>query len=146
MAETNNFNPTKVPTDYALCLNRKCPLASSCLRQLVEQCVTNTSEFWTIVSPKRIASQQGDCAYYRSSVKVQFAKGFVDILGNLPNKQTKYVIARLINLFSRRTYYRIRKGEHLLSPDEQQKVLAIFKEYGANGSLEFDSYVKDYCW
>ena len=146
MAETNNFNPTKVPTDYALCLNRKCPLASSCLRQLVEQCVTNTSEFWTIVSPKRIASQQGDCAYYRSSVKVQFAKGFVDILGNLQNKQTKYVIARLINLFSRRTYYRIRKGERLLSPDEQQKVLAIFKEYGANGSLEFDSYVKDYCW
>ena len=146
MAETNNFNPTKVPTDYALCLNRKCPLASSCLRQLVEQCVTNTSEFWTIVSPKRIASQQGDCAYYRSSVKVQFAKGFVDILGNLPNKQTKYVIARLINLFSRRTYFRIRKGERLRSPDEQQKVLAIFKEYGANDSLEFDSYVKDYCW
>lgn len=146
MAETNNFNPTNVPTDYPMCLNRECPLASSCLRQLVEQYATKPSDFWVIVSPERIASQQGDCAYYRSSVKVQFAKGFVNILGNLPNKQTKYVIARLINLFSRRTYYRIRKGERLLSPDEQQKVLAIFKEYGANDSLKFDAYVEDYCW
>lgn len=146
MPTKESFNPAKIPTNYPLCLNRECPLAANCLHQLAEQNITDSPEFWIVISPKRIALQQGACEYYRSSTKVRFAKGFVNIMGNLPNKQTKSVITRLMNLFSRRTYYRIRKGDRLLSPDEQQQVLAIFKEYGTSEPLEFDAYVEDYCW
>lgn len=41
-----------VPHNYPLCLNRQCPKASTCLRQLVEQEVADNVEYWVIISPK----------------------------------------------------------------------------------------------
>ena len=66
---------TKVPYQYAMCLNRKCSKANTCLRQLTEQSVPEKIEYWDILSPKHLAALQGDCPYYRSNTKVRYAKG-----------------------------------------------------------------------
>ena len=129
MEEEHHF--TNVPYNYPLCLNRQCPKASTCLRQLVEQEVPDSAEYWVVISPKYQAKLKGACPHYRSSQKVQYAKGCMNILDNLP---------------SRRTYYRIRKGERLLSPAEQRDVQKILKQCGATGKQEFDAYVEDYEW
>ena len=44
---------TKVPYQYAMCLNRKCSKANTCLRQLTEQSVPEKIEYWDIpnISP-----------------------------------------------------------------------------------------------
>lgn len=42
----------KVPYQYAMCLNRQCPQANTCLRQLTEQSVPENIEHWVIISPK----------------------------------------------------------------------------------------------
>lgn len=78
---------TKVPYQYAMCLNRKCSKANTCLRQLTEQSVPEKIEYWDILSPKHLAALQGDCPYYRSNTKVRYAKGFIKILEALPYKQ-----------------------------------------------------------
>ncbi|MCQ4775613.1 DUF6078 family protein, partial [Lacrimispora saccharolytica] len=78
--------------------------------------------------------------------KVQYAKGCMNILDNLPHKQRQLAIIHLMEYFSRRTYYRIRKGERLLSPAEQRDVQKILKQCGATGKQEFDAYVEDYEW
>ena len=135
-----------MPHDYPLCLNRQCPQAATCLRQIVEREVPDSVEYWVVLSPKHQATLTGDCPYYRSSAKVSYAKGFMNILDNLPRKQLQSVIAHLISHFSQRTYYRIRKGERLLSPSEQQQVLNILKRCGVTGLQEFDGYVEDYEW
>lgn len=146
MAETTEFNPSKVPTDYPICINRQCPLAATCLRQLVEQNCNDSSEYWYIISPKRLAALQGSCPYYRSSTKVKYAKGLANMLENMPHKQMRAVVAGLKQLFSERTYYRIRKGERLLFPAEQQSIYKLLQACGVKARPEFDGYTEDYEW
>lgn len=55
----------KVPYQYAMCLNRQCPQANTCLRQLTEQSVPENIEHWVIISPKLLANIKGDCPHYR---------------------------------------------------------------------------------
>lgn len=136
----------EAPHDYPICLNRQCPKASTCLRQLVEQEVADSVRFWTVISPKHLATISGDCPYYRPNTKVRFAKGFMNILDNMPHKQMANAISLLIGHFSQRTYYRIRKGERLLSPAEQKEVMNIFRYCGVTGNPEFDAYVEDIEW
>lgn len=144
MEERINF--LQVPHHYLMCLNRKCLKADTCLRQLVEQCVPIDIQSWVIISPKYLAVLEGDCPHYRSTVKVRFAKGFLNILENLPYKQMRAVVSQLIVLFGRRTYYRVRKGERLLSPSEQQQFFLILKNCSVSSFGEFDAYLEDYDW
>ena len=89
---------------------------------------------------------KGGCPHYRSSTKVRYAQGFIGILENLPYKQMQTVILHLMNYLGRRTYYRARKGERLLSPSEQQHILNILRNCGVTTTQEFDAYVEDYDW
>lgn len=103
-------------------------------------------EHWTIISPKRLTTTKGDCPYYRSNIKASYAKGFIGILESLPHKQMENVIIHLMSFFSRRTYYRVRKGERLLSPAEQQQVLNVLKYCGVLQPPKFDEYIEAYDW
>lgn len=142
--EVHRFS--EVPHDYPLCINHQCSQATTCLRQLAEQEVTDCTKFMVIVNPKHQASFKKDCPYYRSSTKVRFAKGFMNIIENLTQKQMQGIVPQLIYRFSERTYYRIRKGERLLSPAEQQNVVDIFKRCGVAEPIVFDEYVENYEW
>ena len=112
-----------VPSRYSLCLNRQCPNAATCLRQIAEVSAPDDVECWTIISPKRLASLTGDCPYYRSNKKTRYAMGFINILDSLPYKQMQEVSKYLISHFGQSTYYRARKGTRPLLPTEQQFVL-----------------------
>ena len=135
-----------VPHQYSMCLNSKCPKASTCLRQLAEQSATEDLQYWSIISPKHLATLKGACPYYRPDTKMRYAKGFVGILENLPHKQMQAIVPYLMVALGRRTYYRVRKGERLLSESEQQMIRNIFKRHGINVALEFDAYIEDYDW
>lgn len=144
MKERIDFS--QVPYLYSMCLNEECPQADTCLRQLAEQSAPTNIQTWSIIRPKYLSTLKGACPYYRSDAKVRFAKGFINILNNLPHKQMQTVISSLITHYSRRTYYRIRKGERLLSPSEQQQFLNILKSCGVVRPLDFDAYLEDYDW
>ena len=83
MKEKLDFS--EVPYQYSMCLNRQCPKADICLRQLAEQSIPEKVEHWTIISPKRLTTTKGDCPYYRSNIKASYAKGFIGILESLPH-------------------------------------------------------------
>lgn len=144
MQEKIDFS--EVPNSYSICLNRECPKADTCLRQIIEQHIPAEVERWIVISPKLLANMQGACPYYRSSKKVRYAQGFIKMLENLPHNQMRTVISQLMGCFGRRTFYRVRKGERLLSPDEQRKVLNICKNCGASPVQEFDKYIEGYDW
>lgn len=144
MEEEIDFS--KVPFQYAMCLNRECPKAKTCLRQLAEQYAPDSKKEWIIISPKHLATFSHTCPYYRSNTKIRYAKGFIKMLENLPYNQMQTVILRLMSYFNRRTYYRIRKGERLLHPSEQQALLNILRNCGITSPQEFDTYIEDYDW
>lgn len=141
-----NIHYSQIPQNYLLCLKHDCPRATTCLRQIAEQIVPADIQFWAIISPKYQATLQGTCPFYRSSAKVRFAKGFIKMLENLPHKQMRTVISHLTNYFGRRTYYRVRKGERLLSPAEQKGVLNILKNCGVTHLQDFDAYTEETNW
>ena len=89
---------------------------------------------------------KGTCPYYRPNKKVRYAAGFVSLLESLPHKQMLSVIPGLMRHFSRRTYYRVRKGERPLSPSEQQVVLNALKRCGVKEPKDFDAYFEEYDW
>jgi len=137
---------SEVPGDYLMCLNRECTKADTCLRQLVERTTTAKVHYMRFMNPKYLAELKGDCPYYKSSAPVRYAKGFMKLLGNIPLKETETIKRALIALFHRVTYYRVRNGERLLSPEEQAMVLKVTGSRGLPPGEEFDSYIEDYDW
>lgn len=144
MEEKIDFS--QAPRRYSMCLNRECAQADTCLRQLITKSAPINIQYWEIISPTYLAALKGACPHYRPATKVRFAKGIINLLDNLPHKQMKAFIPKLTGCFSQRTYYRIRKGERLLSPSEQQKVLKLLKSCGVSHPQEFDAYIEEYEW
>lgn len=136
----------RVPFDYALCLAEACSKGDECLRRLAAQSMPAEKEYWNIVSPKRLAALKGDCPYFRTSRKARYAKGCMAMLDNLPYNKRKTIVLQLMAHFGQRTYYRVRKGERLLNPDEQQAVLDIIGRHHADTPADFDAYVEDLVW
>lgn len=143
---TTEINPEKIPYEYALCLNSQCPKAGSCLRHLAAESMTEKQEYWKIVSPKRLEGVEGECPYFRSSQPVRYAKGFKNLLDNQTYNKRQEITYNLTSHFGQRMYYRMRKGERMLLPQEQQIVLNAVKRHGGNASLPFDEYVEDFLW
>mgnify|MGYP000758295478 CR=1 FL=1 len=136
----------KAPYQYALCLNRECPKASNCFRQLLENVAPADLEYWRIVSPKYQANLTGDCPFYRPYGKMRYARGFITALNSLTYPAMHSVVFQLMSHFGRRTYYRMRKGERLLSRNEQQYIQAVFKKFGGIEPIQFDAYEEDLDW
>ena len=142
----NSFDFKEIPYRFSLCSNRQCPRAKTCLRQIVEQNAPDNIEQWTFLFPRLTENQKEDCPHYSSCQKVRYAKGFIGMLDSLPYNQMLNAIGRLSSHFSRRTYYRVRKGERLLSPAEQREVIAIIKQCGVEQLSDFDAYSEEYNW
>lgn len=134
------------PLRLPLMPQRAMPQAATCLRQLAMQSMPTEKDYWKIISPKRLATVKGECPFYRSSQKARYAKGFMNMLNSLPYNKWGIAIANLIAGFGQRTYYRARKGERLLLPEEQQSVLNVFRHLDAGMATEFDSYAEGYLW
>lgn len=135
---------TQVPFDYPLCLNGQCPKAATCLRQLAMQSMPTEKDYWKIISPKRLATVKGMPSTAQSEGALR--QGFMNMLNSLPYNKRGIAIANLIAGFGQRTYYRARKGERLLLPEEQQSVLNVFRHLDAGMATEFDSYAEGYLW
>lgn len=134
---------TTVPSYYDMCVVSECPKASTCLRHVALQSADNVR--FSIFNP-RMLDTSGSCPHYDKAEKVLYAKGFKSVMGKLPFNVHERVAATLRAHFSERTYYRIRKGERLLSPDEQKAVRRILTRFGYTEPWEFDAYVEDYLW
>lgn len=141
-----NISPKEVPHNYTMCVYNECPLAENCLRRLAFDCQPETEVSLKVINPKCISPSADGCSHYRPAKKLRYAKGFVNILESLPKKVWKAVGYKLQLLFHGRTYYRVRKGERLLSPQEQQAIIYLLKEGGMTEIPDFDAYVEDYAW
>lgn len=136
----------QAPYEYALCLNWECPKASNCFRQRLENIAPADVEYWKVISPKYQANITGECPYYRPYSKVRYAKGFMSALNRQPYRATGAIIYELKSHFGTRTYYRIRKGERMLSPNEQDYIQRVFKKYGGEIEIQFDAYQDEFNW
>lgn len=137
---------TKVPHDYTICIKHECKQANSCLRQLVEQSLPDHVYAPRIIHPRHLIHNDHKCSYYRPSTIVYYAKGCINMLGDIPQKDIKRIANALKQHFGYRTYYRMRKGERLISPTEQKSIKALLALHEFMPTKDFDAYEENYLW
>lgn len=139
----NKTNAPKIPYNYAMCIMSNCPKAATCLRQVI---LADTDEKRLTILNPRMLDLKNQCTYYKPAQKVVYAKGMKNVMGLLPHDQHSSIANNLKLRFGERTYYRIRRGERLLNPNEQQAVRNLLAHYGFTQSWDFDAYEEDYLW
>ncbi len=136
----------EVPNNYTLCIKNDCPKAATCLRHVAVGMMSSEVQRWSIVSPAYLAQTEGECPVYRSAEKVQYARGFVRMMSALTVKQAHAFKDGIVSTFGMNMYYRMRRGERLITPTEQEEIYALLEKQGVPERPEFDAYVEDYLW
>ena len=136
----------EIPTNYTLCTKGDCPKADACLRHKATQMMPAEVQTWSILSPAYLAQIEGECPHYRSTEKVQYARGFVRMIRTLPVNISEMVAHKLIARFGRNAYYDMRKGKRTIAPAEQEIIRTVVAECGAQQEVVLDAYEEDYQW
>lgn len=144
-----------VPDGYEYCFagNGKCPKASTCLRSIAAQLLSESgnppTEFVRTVNPLYVDSlpDLAACGCYRSNAPVRYARGMTHLFDEVPAKLFATVRYRVMGCFScERYYYHSRKGERLIVPEEQRRIAAVFKAAGIAEKPKFDGYEYGVAW
>ena len=135
-----------VPTNYILCLKGDCPKAETGLHHVATQIMPAEVQKWSILSPAYLAQIEGECPHYRSAEKVQYARGFVRMMSALTVNQAHVVKDNIVATFGMNMYYRMRRGDRLITPTEQEAIYQMLEQQGVTTRPEFDAYEKDYLW
>lgn len=142
----SNVSFEGMPRNYMMCIHASCPRSAACLRYQAYENLSEPVVGLKMLNPKLDALQAEDCPYFRSMERVRYAKGFIGILNTLPVGVWKSVTAHLQCMFNGRNYYRLRKGERLLAPKEQEAIISLLRRDGVQEIPEFDDYVEEFKW
>ena len=136
----------EVPINYTLCIKGDCPKATMCLRYKATQMMPAEVQKWSILSPAYLAQIESECPHYRSAEKVQYARGFVRMMSALTVNQAHVVKDNIVATFGMNMYYRMRRGDRLITPTEQEAIYQMLEQQGVTTRPEFDAYIEDYLW
>ncbi|MDR0891987.1 MAG: DUF6078 family protein [Mediterranea sp.] len=143
MMTKENFDYTLIPGNFIYCLNQQCPRSGECLRYLLSAHETEQEDALTIVSP---ALAMRPCRFYAPDRKVSFALGITEFYDLIPRKAAHAIKQKLIAIFSRTTYYRWKRRERLIYPQEQDIILQILREANVSTPPHYDEYIEQYDW
>ena len=66
------------------------------------------------------------------------------ILDNVPHSDALGLKREMLGYFGRNNYYRSRRGERLISPQEQKAIQQMFASRNLSVEILFDEYVEQY--
>ena len=145
MSEIINFDYSEMPKLWANCFNETCPLKADCLHYITGKKIPNGMTQGNAVYPN--ALHDGQCKYYKCCQFTHEAWGFSTLFKDVRYQDVAEIRAEMkACLGGHGTYYRYHHGKSLLSPKQQQQIIAIFNRYGYKDNLTFDGYkdVVDY--
>lgn len=133
-----------VPFGYELCFNDACSHRDECMHYQARLLAPASLKGGPAVYPA--AWQGGSCSKYRRKGLVQMAWGFSKIYRNISKGFVSVARSRVQRYLGTSTsaYYRYHHGERLLTPAQQQDILAILSEYGSIEGIRFDHYTTSY--
>ena len=134
-----------IPAGYPLCLHGECPMADSCIRQIANRRQEDNGTILKLINPTQ-SSQQADCPYYVSNQPVRFAKGFTNFQKRMYPDQYDKFMTLLICHFGRNQYFKRRRGDIILPPEEQDAIQVALEKAGVTQPMEFDEYIEAINW
>lgn len=131
---------SQYPNLYALCFLADCKRKSECARFIAGQHVRPDSTIGYAVYPSALTSD-GGCKHFRQFRVVKGAWGFDALFEDIKFKDMAKIRSTIkAYLGGNGTYSRYKLGERLLSPEQQEWIIALFKRYGYTENLHFDGY------
>ena len=145
-----------VPDGYEYCFagNGKCPKASSCLRAIAAQLLSESEgpqpQSVRAVNPflcRQLVRGPPLVPVTAPASSCHYARGMTHLFDEVPTKLLFTVRHRVMGCFScERYYYHCRKGERPISPEEQQRIARVFKAVGISTKPKFDRYEYAVAW
>ena len=132
--------------NYLLCFINECPRRATCLRWLVGQELQSNDYNILSVNPMHPEVKANKCALYREKKHVRYAKGMMHFYDEMTRSQEVGIKHRLIVHYGRRQYYEYRRGERLISPEMQEFISQVCKDYGYTKEPHYDGWQDDYAW
>lgn len=137
------LSPEQIPPTYARCFQEDCPKADTCARFLAGKYIPEGKTHGVAVFPT--ARQGSRCEYYKRTHVIRAAYGFKTLFAEVKWKDDTPLRDRVkAYLGGRITCYRYHHGERLLTPEQQEWILALFRRKGYTEGLRFDGYKELY--
>ena len=137
---------TSLPKDYPVCEHSSCPLAATCLHQTAYSMMMEQNEVYLrLINPTR-CSKDKTCTYYHDKKPVIFARGFTNFQKHMFPQQYDQFMTTLCFHFGRNQYFKRRRGDILISPEEQEEIRHMLEKVGADSKMEFDNYEEHINW
>lgn len=129
----------KLNTFWDYCFNSQCPMHDDCIHYVTGMFLDDGHNRGCAIFPS--ACHDGKCKYFRQARKIKMAWGFKKLFYNVKQRDASIIRVHLkCYLGSHSKYYRYANGIYKLTPEQQERILNIFKRYGYTQGLEFDHY------
>lgn len=140
---SEEFDFSTVPAWYVLCTNGECPLRQECLRFLAGSCAPEGLESALCVMPKALKGDR--CRWFDRRQVVVMAIGFSHLYDPVL-KQDYTAMRKSITryLHGSKMYYEYKRGDRLLTPEQQQWIRQLVKSYGYDWEVPFDGFMEAY--
>lgn len=136
---------TSLSKDYPVCEHSSCPLAATCLHQTAYSTLLEHADFLRLINPTRCCKNEA-CTYYRDKKPVIFARGFTNFQKRMYPQQYDQFMTTLILHFGRNQYFKRRRGDILLPPEEQEVIRLMLEKVGADSKMDSDKYEEHINW
>lgn len=121
-------------------------MAATCLHHIAyTMMMEQNEEYLQLINPAR-CSKDESCIYYRDKKPVIFARGFTNFQKRMYPQQYDQFMTTLCFHFGRNQYFKLRRGDILFPPEEQEVIRQMLEKVGADFKMEFDNYEEHINW
>ena len=131
---------------YLVCFIDGCPLHKTCLRWVVGQYANQQTIAYTAINPRNPMMGNDSCPKYREMVRVKMKRGMTQFYHEMPGFMERDIRNSLIAHFGRTRYFQMRKGEQLITPEDQQFIAQVCQKHGWTAPLIYDGEDEDWLW
>ena len=129
----------QIPYTFSRCFQSDCPQADTCAHFLASKFIIKGQVSGPAIYPT--SRLNGTCVCYKQTGIIHAAYGFKALFAEIKKKDEKPIRDRIKKYLGGNTaYYRYHHGKRLLSPDQQEWILALFRPHGYTEELHFDGY------
>lgn len=131
---------------YLVCFIDQCPLHEQCLRWLVGRYADTKAPAYIAVNPNNPDNGGDHCKMFRQNVRVVMKRGLTQLYHEMPTYVERGIRHQLISCWGRRQYFEMRKGDRLITPQQQQHVAEACRQHGWHGPITYDGEQEDWLW
>ncbi|QUT70196.1 hypothetical protein INE82_00963 [Bacteroides thetaiotaomicron] len=126
---------TSIPTNYPICGYSDCPMAATCLHQIVYATMLENKEYIHLINPNR-CNKNETCSYYRDNKPITYVRGFTNFQKQIFPEQYLNFMNRLIGKFGRNPYFERRRGGNSSIPQRASDSTTSLEAIGSNRRFE----------